>query len=355
MVIKQKGNGKWEYCVYLGLDERGKKKYKRKSGFQTEKDCRKAANKIKQKLDNEKNYITLENICDKFLIDCENRGLRITTIYTYRNQIHFIENNFKYFNNKDIRKITVYDIDEFIRHVLTVSHGFFKRLIVSFMKTIFIYAKNNKYIKNNIFDNIKLPPMHKNYKTLWNKADLELYLQKLKEFKYYDIVILVLETGLRRGEVSALTWDCVDLNRGVIMINKSYINNGYLTVMHTPKTNSGIRSIALLNNSIEILRKRYKTKCSKYVFPDDKDKNLPIDPVKLYTSFSAFLKKHDMKYIRFHDLRHLHATLLLNNNVNYKILAKRLGHSNVSFTLQTYTHILPDYELDLFKSINIFQ
>lgn len=93
MVIKQKNNGKWEYCVYLGLDERGKKKYKRKSGFVTKKACVREATKI-QNGENIRSYKTFEDICKLYLKDCELRFLRDTTLQLYKSRIEFIKKKF---------------------------------------------------------------------------------------------------------------------------------------------------------------------------------------------------------------------------------------------------------------------
>lgn len=110
----------------------------------------------------------------------------------------------------------------------------------------------------------------------------------------------------------------------------------------------------MLKQSIDLLKKRYKNRTSKYIFPNPRNNSIPIHPTTLTLCFKKFLEDNYIKHIRFHDLRHIHATLLLNKNINYKMLSKRLGHTNVAFTLQTYTHILPDSEIQLFKNIKLF-
>lgn len=156
---------------------------------------------------------------------------------------------------------------------------------------------------------------------------------------------------MRRGEVCALTQDCVDFVKNVIKVEKAYIVNGSFSGITPPKTKSSVRQIILLEESVRILKRLYKNKTSKYVFPNPNDLSKPINPRVLSANFNRFLKRYNIKNIRFHDLRHIHATLLLNKNINYKILSKRLGHSNISFTLQTYTHVIPEHELKLFKDL----
>src|SRR5699024_6719790 len=115
--------------------------------------------------------------------------------------------------------IKVNDIHEFINSRINLYHGIFKRRIIEFLKYIFSYAQKNKFINNNIFDEIKLPPINRTNRNIWSEVEIQEYLPILRNFKYFDIVLLTLETGMRRGEVIGLTWDCVDFNKGIITVN----------------------------------------------------------------------------------------------------------------------------------------
>lgn len=352
MTIKKKGDNNWEYCIYLGQDENGKKKYKRKCGFKTKKACTEEASKFEnEKIKNKEYSKTFKEVCDLFLEDCTRRGLKPTSIVTYKTYIKFFINNFTQIS-KDIKKIDSNDIYNFINTKINLRKSIFKRKIVEFMKFIFKYAKKNKLVYCNIFDEIQLPKAININRNIWSDEEIKEYLPIFKNFKYYNLFYLVLETGLRRGEVCALTWDCVDFKKNIITINKSYVMHGDFAGVTTPKTNASIRQIVLLEESIKILKYLYKNRISKYVFPNPNNLNIPISPRAVSSNFKRFLKRYNIRKIRFHDLRHIHATLLLNNNINYKILSKRLGHSNVSFTLQTYTHIIPEHEIQLFKNLS---
>ncbi len=207
-------------------------------------------------------------------------------------------------------------------------------------------------VSYNVFDEIKLPKIIYSTRNIWSEQEINKYLPILRNFKYYDMMYLVLETGLRKGEICALTWDCVDFEQNMITVDKSYIICGDFSGITLPKTASAVRQVVLLDKSIEILKRLHKTKISKYVFPNPNNINLPVNPNVVSANFKRFLIRNNIKRIRFHDLRHIHATLLLNKNINYKILSKRLGHSNISFTLQTYTHVIPEHEIQLFKNLS---
>lgn len=355
MVVKKKADKNWEYCIYLGQDENGKKKYKRKCGFKTRKECIREANIFKNNNNFEhKDLKTFKEILYLTLSNSIRSGLRRTTVLTYESHVKFIVNNFLHIN-KPINNITVDDIYNFINIKLNSKSTHYKHNIFFFIKYAFKYALKQKLITNNICEEIKISKNFNTSKNIWSEKEIQEYLPILKKFKHYNLLLIVLETGLRRGEVCALTWDCVDFNKNTIKVNKSYVIHGKFTSITYPKTPSSIREIVLLKESIKILKQMYTIKKSEYIFPDNHDINKPINPIILSRNFQIFLKKHNIKKIRFHDLRHIHATLLLNKNINYKVISKRLGHTNISFTLQTYTHVLPDQEVELFKNLsNIF-
>ena len=352
MTIKKKGDGNWEYCVYLGQDENGKKKYKRKCGFKTRKACIEEASKFEnEKTKNKNNTKTFREVGLMYLEDCKNRGIRKTTLDIYDNRFNMISKNFKKINYI-ISKITTKDIIEFIydSYFMSLSYNY-KKSLLFLLKSIFIYATKQDLIKKDIFN--KIPTIRKNVsvRNIWGENELKKYLPKLKNFRYFDVVYLALETGMRRGELLALTWDCIDFEKGSIFINKSYATSKNFTGFNQPKTISGIREIILLKRSLEILKSRYKNHHSNYVFPNKKNPNKPLSPTLLTKSFKNFLYKNNIRPIHFHDLRHIHATFLLKYNIDYKILSKRLGHTNIAFTLQTYTHVIPENEAKLLKNL----
>ncbi len=352
MTILKKDNKNWEYCICTGKDKYGNKKYKRKQGFKTKKECIEAARDASKKIPSfKKSSRRFKDISLLFLEKCRSKGLKLSTMVTYKNTVKLILDRFDY-ANKNIRDIKPRDIQNFIEYEIKMYSSSYKRKILEIFRYVFKFAKLSKFISTNIFDEVTLPPIKRKIINLWTEEDIKKYLPILKKFKYYNLVYFVMETGLRRGEVAALTWDCVDFDRNIITINKSYVYTSGLSEISEPKTNAGIRQIVLLKESVKLLKKLYKSRNSKYVFSNQYNTEIPINTHTISSCFRKFLIKNNIKLIRFHDLRHLHATLLLNKNVNYKILSKRLGHSNVSFTLQTYTHVMLETEIKLFKDIS---
>lgn len=352
-MVKKKTENNWEYCVYIGQDSAGKKKYKRKSGFKTKKDCLLAAAKIKNsnntKLQN--SDLTIKNIGLLFLAEKSMCGVKLTTLDHYKSIYRNICREFTK-ANKNISSVKVDDISKYILYSQTKRSNNSTSRFLFVMKQIFTFAKSRKFLTKNIFDDLPSLKTVKTIPSIWTKNELEQYMPVLQKYRYYNIVFLALETGLRLGELLGLKWEYVDFVKGTLLVKQTYIRSNGVCFFSTPKSSSGYREIVLLNRSYDLLLKLYKKRQSKFVFPNHANPNNPCNPHTVTSSFRRFLDNNNLRHIRFHDLRHMHATLLLSNNINYKLISKRLGHSNISFTLQTYTHVLPENEIQQLRNIS---
>ena len=162
---------------------------------------------------------------------------------------------------------------------------------------------------------------------------------------------LAVATGLRQGELLGLKWSDVDwVNRRLRIQRQVQRIRGGL-VFSEPKTAAGRRVIALGAATIQALQKQQFFQVGRIhdvgslwqdydlIFPSSI--GTPLDPSNLYHSFKQLLKKAGLPNIRFHDLRHTAATLMLQQGTHPKIVQERLGHSDISMTLNTYSHVLP--------------
>ena len=110
------------------------------------------------------------------------------------------------------------------------------------------------------------------------------------------------------------------------------------------KTGMGMRTIVLPQSTAELLRKRKKNSISQWIFPNPIKPELPVSPNSAYNHLKTLLKQAELPSIRFHDLRHTFATHALASGVDAKTLSGILGHTNASFTLDTYTHVTSDMQ-----------
>lgn len=224
-------------------------------------------------------------------------------------------------------------------------------------------------IKQNPVAGVKKPVVKHKEIIPYDENEVEQLLLALhKEPIHWRVMItLALTTGLRRGELLGLEWHHIDWETGVLSVTQSVsISQAGIAHGKEPKTKSSKRKVALPYSMLEELKEYYLFKLDerdkigdrwqggKYDFmfchPDGK----AFHQERPYLWFRAFLKKHNLRYIKFHTLRHTSATLLINQGVHAKIISERLGHGNIQVTMNTYEFALRTADkaaADKFESI----
>ena len=170
--------------------------------------------------------------------------------------------------------------------------------------------------------------------------------------------MMAIITGMRKGEIIALRWPDVDLERRVLLVLRTvdYIH-GYGYVENEPKTQAGKRLINLPEFFIERL-KQHRVKQEEFrlqVGEAWKDRDLVftdltggyLNPNHVLTMFKRILEKVDLPHMHFHDLRHSAATILISMGINPKVIQELLGHSDISITLGIYGHLFPSMQKDV--------
>jgi integrase len=183
-------------------------------------------------------------------------------------------------------------------------------------------------------------------KKILTEAQLEKFLSVARADKAWsDFFYTELTTGLRRGEICGLRWQDFDEKTGKLHIRRSVATRagGGVKVGET-KTVNGMRTIQLPPSTIEILKDRKKKSYSDWIFPNLTIPELPLSPQAAYRRLKTLLRYAELPMLRFHDLRHTFATHALSSGVDAKTLSGILGHTNASFTLDTYTHVTTDMQ-----------
>ena len=170
--------------------------------------------------------------------------------------------------------------------------------------------------------------------------------------RFEALYVLAVATGLRRGELLGLRWDDVDLERGTLRVGRALIREGGRHTLGEIKTKRGRRQINLTSRSVNALKAHRKKQLEEKIMRAGlyEDNGLifasrvgtPVNPENLVKrSFKLLLEKVGLPEIRFHDLRHTCATLLLGRGVHPKFVQELLGHATIAMTLDTYSHYLP--------------
>jgi integrase len=207
------------------------------------------------------------------------------------------------------------------------------------------------FLSKNVIDAIR-KPQFKTYEIQpLSEEEVKKFLETITHHPYYEPLLLECYTGLRRGELLGLRWSDVDLKNNTVSIKQSLIRTKQGLCFSEPKTAKSRRTIPIPQQLSNVL-KRYKVKQneSKLVAGSAyQDKGLlfcnpagsPLDPRSFTKAFKKVLVDANLLKIRFHDMRHTHATLLLLLNEHPKVVQERLGHSTIRMTLDTYSHVIP--------------
>ncbi len=209
-------------------------------------------------------------------------------------------------------------------------------------------------IGRNPSDSVEPPrPRHMEMKVLDNTQVITL-LESTKGHRFYLPVLLAVCTGLRRGEILALKWSDIDFGKSALMVKRSLQETKTGIAFKDTKTARSRRTVSLSQLELDalMLEKKKQDELKEIlgaVYQNNElvcaqDDGRPIIPRCLTAAFEHLLVKAGLPKIRFHDLRHTHATILLSQNVHPKVVSERLGHSTVGITLDTYSHVLPNMQ-----------
>ena len=189
-------------------------------------------------------------------------------------------------------------------------------------------------IPRNVTDAVEPPKAAKKEILPLDQEQVRRLMEAAKGNSLEALYVLAVSTGMRQGELLGLQWKDVDLDSGTVRVNRTIFGG----VVSPPKTTKSRRSIKLSKSAFAALTTHEKK--SEWVFSTKSGK--PIDCTNLIKqSWRPLLKKAGLPHKRFHDLRHTCATLLLTKGVHPKVVQELLGHSSISITLDTYSHVLP--------------
>jgi len=356
--ISKRGS-KWSIMVDIGKDPKtGQRRQKRFSGYNTKKEAQTDLNKILYELEQGTFIIPSTDTLGEYLnywIEQRKHNLSPTTVYGYKSmmQNHIIPElgNIKLAELKPLHLQKYYNLKLQTLSNQTVLHH--HRMLRKALQD----AKEWQLIKINPADHVEVPKAKKYKAEVLNIDEIKILLKALEGDRLEVPISIILFLGLRRGELLALKWSDIDYKNKTISIQRNLVrggDDGTELILKEPKTEESTRAIPISDNIIALLKKQElkqkgnKLKIGKYY----KDSNFIfttemgdlINPATFSRTFGDFIKKNNLKHVRLHDLRHTNATLMLKSNIPAKIASERLGHSNISTTLDLYSHVLDDME-----------
>ncbi|MCP4309346.1 MAG: site-specific integrase [bacterium] len=190
---------------------------------------------------------------------------------------------------------------------------------------------------------------------VWTSDQLRAFLEGITGHDLYPLYFLAATTGMRRGELAGLRWRNVDLDAARLTVNQQVVSVEYELIEDDLKTASSRRTIDLDDQTVAMLRRHRRHQLEErmasgqrgddgFVFarPDAS----PVHPDLISQTFQRFMDHSELPRIRLHDLRHTHATILLQQSVHPKVVSERLGHSSIAFTMTVYQHVMPGMQAE---------
>ena len=343
---KDKKTGKW-LIQYRYTDWQGKRRKSTKRGFATKREAEEWLRNflITQKADFDMKF---EDFWKMYCADMETR-LRE---HTMRTKKYIVELKIlPYFGDKRVNDITAADIRQWQNELIKMGYSpTYLKTINNQLSAIFNYAvryydlKSNPCVKAGSMGKSKAEEMD-----FWTGEEFRKFIDSVmnKRLSYMAFMTLYW-TGMRMGELLALNPKDIDLEKRTISITKSYQRLGKKDVITPPKTPKSKRVITIP----EFLAADIKDYMDSLYELRENDRLFPITKYYLEHEMQRGIKESGVKRIRVHDLRHSHASMLIELGFSPLEIANRLGHEKVETTLNTYAHLYPNKQTKLAERLD---
>ena len=356
----------WTIQVYMGVDsETGRKRYHSETVKGAKYQAQRRITELLRQIDTsafvEPSKLTVGEYLRQWLRDYAETHVRQRTLEGYRGNIE------RYIGpaigNIALDKLAARHIQEMeaslLRDGRSKGGGLSPRTVLHVHRVLseaLRHAVRLGTLHRNVADAVE-PPRSQRYRarTLgWD--DVHRFLDQVDDPLYHTLILLDLQTGLRRSELLGLRWSDIDFQEGTISVNRALVTlpSGGVTLTPT-KTEKG-RMVPVPSESVLALRAHLARQEAEAQLvghrvspgPDDlvfcRDDGSPLRPDSITHVFARYVKRAGMKGLRLHDLRHTHASLLMAQGVHLKVVSERMGHTTIGITGDLYSHVLPNVQ-----------
>jgi integrase len=392
--LRAKNHGSWAYVVDVGKDEKGRRKQRKRAGFATKAEAQRkleqAVGDVKagRRIDDKR---TVGEELDSYLkekttasgISAAGRTIRPATTAVYRLHIGYLK---AHLGGILLTKLTAEDISRAYRAIMEASakkvaehqrrQAALNELnarqglpptklppvraagtatlhrVHSCLRAALNVAVRSRRLAFNPALGVELPPEQRAPVAPWEAAELGQYLDFVQGHRLAALFEVLAFCGLRRGEALGLMWSDIDFERGQLVVRRQLLNaweNGAPTYGE-PKTANGRRIVELDSTTLGNLlahrlqqdaeRALWATAYEDFGLVFTQENGRPLDPSRVTKTFGQLAASAGLRHIRLHDLRHGSASLMLAAGIPVEVVSKRLGHSSINLTMDTYSHLL---------------
>jgi integrase len=369
--VRKRGS-KWTVILDAGRDATGKRQQKWHSGYRTKREAEAGLTDLLGRVQSG-NYVDASRLTlAEFLTDrwlpARRAALRPSTFESYRMNVdaHIVPA----LGSVPLQRLTAVDLTTFYGNML--DHGRrdgngglsprTTRYVHTILRRALADAERWDLITRNPADRAAVPAARQLAMSTWTVAELRAFLDHTRENRLWPLWQVLAATGMRRGEVLGLTWRDFDADAGRLVIARAWVTTvGGTVSMQPPKTARGRRQLALDGVTVGALQAWRKQQLEERLalgagYADNnlifcRADGLPYSPGYISAEFKSQAKAAKLPTIRLHDLRHTHASLMLQQGIHPKVVSERLGHGSTAFTMDTYAHTTPALHADAAESV----
>jgi integrase len=358
--VYKRADGQWTASVSLGFDEQGKRVRKTVYG-QTKAE---ALEKLRQvqtdyalgRLTNVEKF----SLADHLTLWLENTVRLKTNPTTYDRYKLVVEKQLKpYLGAVRLDKLTAFHITQLYASLEKAGESDRARQMAgTVLFGALKYAVKMKLMLHNVCEDATRPKAGKKEMRIYDGDQVQLFLQAAEPDRLHALYVVAIDSGMRQGELFGLQWPDIDFEAGSVQVQRTLEELRGVFRLKPPKTQAGRRRIELSLFTLDALLEHRKQMFAEgrdvrtgQVFVNENGGFLRKSNTTR-RSFRAIMKRAGLLRIRFHDLRHTSASLLLMAGENIKVVSERLGHEDIEITLKTYSHVLPTMQKAAAEKMN---
>jgi integrase len=355
-------SGEVHYKAYIDVPGNGGERNQETKTFKTREEADRWLTKMNFKLNEQIHYEPSEMLLEEYLDTWLNRiknGLATRTVEKYQRAIGHVSEEL---GGIPLNKLTPYHIQSYYETKLENLSSSTVRIHGVMLNKALNDAISQKLLQENPCKDVEKPQEEdKEMKTLSEEEVNRLLEATEDEWPYRTLYFLAIQTGMRLGELMGLKWDDINMDDGYIQVIRQLSRQDGYNFEYKPPKHDSKRRINLNPDTVNELKRLRQEQLQRrlrsqewnedeLVFTTPKGEHLK--PATMRQKLKKGLEESDGTLVPFHGLRHTCATLLLSDGVNPKMVSERLGHQDVSTTLEVYSHVIPDMQEEAAQALS---